>query len=321
MKFHPVRTQCEAETFGFRATPALSVEGLRVHWSVQRASRATAPSTIMEAIVPNLAAPFISIAAIGAGAAEVSQRHIDHMFRAVLRGPNVVADPRFLRLMTGEAHPFGNFAIVSDPFDEAGAAAAIEPLLDCGAPAAALFLGQPGPAVIDRLRAAGFEAHEPMPAMAVEIDSLAQTSLPSELAWTRVGSGAEGDEWASAFAEGYELPRGVAEAFSPNQIQATKAADAPIQYFAVRKAGRIVCTSILYLAHGVAGIYGVATIPEERKKGLGAHATAEPLRHARTLGYRVGVLQSSEAGHPVYRRLGFKNVGIVPMFLKIPNTN
>ena len=46
--------------------------------------------------------------------------------------------------------------------------------------------------------------------------------------------------------------------------------------------------------------------------------TAEPLRAARALGYRVGVLQSSEAGHSVYRRLGFADYGVVPMYLLLP---
>jgi hypothetical protein len=36
--------------------------------------------------------------------------------------------------------------------------------------------------------------------------------------------------------------------------------------------------SLICLADEVAGVYCVATIQEERGKGLGSHATAEPLR-------------------------------------------
>lgn len=46
--------------------------------------------------------------------------------------------------------------------------------------------------------------------------------------------------------------------------------------------------------------------------------TAEPLRIARRLGYRVGVLQSSQTGHPVYLGLGFADAGEVPMFVRMP---
>ena len=77
----------------------------------------------------------------------------------------------------------------------------------------------------------------------------------------------------------------------------------------------MVCTSFVFLADGVAGIYCVATVPEERGKGLGAYATAEPLRLVRELEYRVGVLQSSPAGHSLYRKLGFADVGEVPLYM------
>lgn len=75
---------------------------------------------------------------------------------------------------------------------------------------------------------------------------------------------------------------------------------------------------MLYLADGLAGIYCVATLPAERGKGLGAHVTAESLRAALPLGYGVGVLQATEAGHGVYRGLGFTDVGSVPMFIRMP---
>ncbi len=265
----------------------------------------------------NKAGAYHSIADLGAEVARVAERHIDRAFRHVLRGPNVVAERQFVRLITGEPHPFGNLVIVSDPKDLEGAEAAIEPLLHCGAPAAVLCPGPVAAVVVERLNETGFEAHEPMPAMVVEIDALRRTNLTSGYSFTRIGSGPESDEWAEVFSVGYELPRGVGRAFSPNVVHATTAADAPIQYFAIRKGRRMVCTSFVYLADGVAGIYCVATIPEERGKGLGAHATAEPLRLVRDLGYSVGVLQSSPAGHSVYRTLGFTDVGEVALYVKM----
>ena len=104
---------------------------------------------------------------------------------------------------------------------------------------------------------------------------------------------------------------------SPEVLEVNPARDAKTQFFGVRRDGRLVATSMLYLANGLAGIYCVATMPEERGKGLGAHVTAEALRAAHRIGYRVGVLQSSEEGHSVYLGLGFADLGSVPMFIRM----
>lgn len=49
-----------------------------------------------------------------------------------------------------------------------------------------------------------------------------------------------------------------------------------------------------------------------------APLAAEPLRLAARLGYRVGILQSSEAGHRVYQALGFADLGGIPLFVRMP---
>ena len=43
-------------------------------------------------------------------------------------------------------------------------------------------------------------------------------------------------------------------------------------------------------------------------KGFGAAMTFNPLHQAREMGYRIGVLQSSEMGFNVYKRLGFRHL-------------
>ena len=115
-------------------------------------------------------------------------------------------------------------------------------------------------------------------------------------------------------------PAGVAQLFSPNSTGNSAAADARTQTFAIRKDGRYVTTSVRHLADCLAGIYCVATAPDERGRGLGAFATAEPLRIARRLGYRVRVVQSSAAGNQVYNRVGFTAFGGVPLIARMqPN--
>lgn len=257
-----------------------------------------------------------SVASIGPRIGSLIERHMDRTFRRV-GSDRMEIDPRFVRIVTGEAHPLGNFALMADPHDLDATRAGIEPLCNCGAPAAALFVGAVGADVDAVLREAGFEQHGDMPGMAVDIERLAPTSAPEGCVLEGFPAGARDEDWVDAFAAGYEIPRATAAAFSPGNMGAG-GDDDPVQFFGVIREGRIVATSVLVLDDGVAGIYCVSTRRGERGRGLGALVTADPLRRARALGYRVGVLQSSEAGYAVYKRLGFADHGVIPLYVRTP---
>lgn len=245
-------------------------------------------------------------------------RHLDTAFRVIMRPPAAEHRPDFMRFITGELHPLGNAAIVSNPNDPAVTRAAAAPLQESALPAAVLFSEGVTAEAAQTLEAMGFAPHGAMPAMAVDIDAMGDTALPTGYTWARVGAGSDGSAWADTLATGYDIPVGLARLFSPVAMGADMAPDAAVQFFAVLKDGETVATSLLFLADGLAGIYSVSTLAAERGRGLGAHATAQALRAARQLGYRVGVLQSSPAGHSIYRKLGFQDFGEVPMFVRMP---
>ena len=67
-----------------------------------------------------------------------------------------------------------------------------------------------------------------------------------------------------------------------------------------------VAIASLLLHAGVAGIYGVATIPKSRRQGVAATMTLHALREARKLGYRIAVLSPTEMSDALYQRIGFQ---------------
>jgi GNAT superfamily N-acetyltransferase len=88
-----------------------------------------------------------------------------------------------------------------------------------------------------------------------------------------------------------------------------------IVHFLGRLDGRPVATATLVLGGGVAGIYNVMTVPDAQRRGIGALMTVRPLLVSRARGYRLGILQSSKMGYPLYRRLGFQDYCRIGIYL------
>lgn len=68
----------------------------------------------------------------------------------------------------------------------------------------------------------------------------------------------------------------------------------------------VASASLLY-HEGVAGIYGISTIPAARRKGVAATLTLHTLREARKAGYRVAILSPTDMSEALYRRIGFQS--------------
>lgn len=91
--------------------------------------------------------------------------------------------------------------------------------------------------------------------------------------------------------------------------------DCPRQLYVAYQDGIPVSTNFMLLDDDVAGWYKIATHPDYERRGIGTAMTLAPLYDAKERGYNVGVLQSTEAGHKVYGRLGFKEDGILDWYM------
>ena len=114
------------------------------------------------------------------------------------------------------------------------------------------------------------------------------------------------EEWVHVASISFGTPKSIQAAFLKLEVSLGLGPDLPRRRYLARLHGEPVASSMLFVGAGVAGIYRVATVPEARRQGIGAAVTLEPLRQARAMGYRVGVLQSSPKGLNLYRRIGFQ---------------
>lgn len=264
------------------------------------------------------ARPLRSTRDLGPGIADFIAAHMGLTFGHMLRGPNVQRSDQLILYTTGQPHPFGNAAVLARADDPTSAAQATSALAKCNAPSAIILPDAPAPVVADQLKSAGFVFAEHMPRMAMDLEHLKPSEIPEDHEFVRITTPAQSAQWVDAFAAGYELPRPVAALFAPDAAPLDPSIDAPAQFFAILKRGRMVSTSMVYMRDGVAGIYCISTAPQERGRGLGAFVTAQTLRVAGAQGYAVGILQASEAGHPIYRKLGFAEFGAMSLFVRIP---
>jgi GNAT superfamily N-acetyltransferase len=160
----------------------------------------------------------------------------------------------------------------------------------------------------DKLKNSGFSVDDDGPGMAVVLENLnKELQLPEGISIWAAQDDSSWWEWCRTMALGFEIPRAKLDfaVDSWHYLLSRLSSETTIAYIAYLNE-KPVATSMLQLGAGVAGIYAVATVPEARRKGVGAQVTRYPLMQARGMGYKVGVLQASEMGYSVYRSLGFQ---------------
>ena len=145
-------------------------------------------------------------------------------------------------------------------------------------------------------------------AMAADLASLSLDDPdPIGLDIAQVEDRASLGSWVHVMGVNFGLPEHAEQELF--ELFATVSLEPPMTTYLGMLDGRPVATAQLFGGAGVAGIYNVTCLPEARGRGIGAALTRAPLVEARRHGYDVGILQASDLGYPVYRRLGFQDYG------------
>ncbi|MEE1942400.1 GNAT family N-acetyltransferase [Streptomyces sp. TRM 70361] len=169
-----------------------------------------------------------------------------------------------------------------------------------------------GPGVAEALVGHGAVRVGTMPVMAVRTDRIADAGQPSGLRIDTVEDGEALAEWVDTYSPSFDV---APELRSDSLRIEQRSAQAPDTVrLAAYLDGRCVGTALVLDAHGVAGVYIVTTAEAYRRRGIGAALTAAALRAGQERGLRVGTLQASAAGAPVYRRMGFQTVAEYQLF-------
>jgi predicted GNAT family acetyltransferase len=159
----------------------------------------------------------------------------------------------------------------------------------------------------------GFGLSKDTPGMAVDIQPMDEPAqVLNGLEIREVVDAASLRIWAHIFTAGYGLPAKWES--SVHGLEQRLGLDLPIRNFLAYWNGEPAATSTLFLGAGVAGIYNVATMPGARGQGIGGAMTLRPLQEAREMGYRIGILQSSDMGFNVYQKLGFRHLCQIEYF-------
>ncbi|NMO18857.1 GNAT family N-acetyltransferase [Pyxidicoccus fallax] len=160
-----------------------------------------------------------------------------------------------------------------------------------------------------RLTAQGLANAEAEQGMAADLSRLPALTVPAGLDLRRVSTERELADVARVLAANWDPPDPGVMDFYARTARVALAPDSPVRFYVGYLDGVAVAASECFLAHGVAGLYSVATVKAARRRGIGTALTLAPLLDAREAGYRTATLQASADGQPVYARLGFEPCG------------
>jgi ribosomal protein S18 acetylase RimI-like enzyme len=154
-------------------------------------------------------------------------------------------------------------------------------------------------AIDGAMRSLGLVVAVARPAMAIAVEDLAPPKPPGGVEIHRVSTSEEVAAVADLEVRVFETRRAVAERFiAPSMLEVAGA-----RLYLARADGEPVGFAWTSVHDGAVGVFGVATLPEHRRRGIGTAVTSFAIHDAPRLD--LAWLQPTEAGRPLYGSMGF----------------
>jgi predicted GNAT family acetyltransferase len=158
-------------------------------------------------------------------------------------------------------------------------------------------------ASVDRgVRALGLRLAMSEPAMVVRVDDVESPVLPTSIDITRVLEPESLGRLVDVEMRSFDTDRTVAERLlGPGQLSLPS-----VRWYTALMDGRPVAQAYTHTWAGAVGVWGVATVPELRGRGIGTAITAFAIRDAPGAG--LAWLMATAEGRSMYERMGFRQV-------------
>lgn len=221
-------------------------------------------------------------------------------------GADIMTVESLTMVATGLPLSFFNGAFLRAPTDEPEhlVAEAIRFFGDRGLPWLLWVRDTVSPEILAAGRAAGLRDAGGPPAMGfmpIPLPPTPPTELRIEIASTPEAL----QDHASMLRDGFGMP----QEFVDRLVQPGLLDDPDVAAFVGRVEGEPVSCSLLAISGTTAGVYNVATPERFRGRGYGEALTWAALEEGTRRDCTHGVLQASAAGYPIYRRMGFIDLG------------
>ena len=181
------------------------------------------------------------------------------------------------------------------------------------------WLGEDSPPrLADSLGEQGAVPVGTLPIWAADVGSVPSPDPLPGLAVGEVTGPEDIERWVRMWTPASELPADLAPILSRLEQARPLPSDGGYVRLAGWCDGELVASAVLLAAHGVAGLFVVSTAPSHRRRGIGRAVTTAALAAAAERGLRVAVLNPTEQGAPLYRRMGFEQVSQYRLFVPGP---